>query len=191
MLCKVLFCIIWLLSQFSIVSVWWWGSESGWVRPQPHFRTACSCSWTLQCTTELKLRTAIEDIALSDFQSRPLQSTTAVAVDFRVLWTIVRLKLFKHYQVPHTWSRVVVNLRILFLLPVWSCLNITMYHVLKTEELTVYSRTIRSIVKLKILRYNSPHLWNRIKNTLESFLQLLDWIDFIVTIFRILEFEFV
>lgn len=70
----------------------------------------------------------------------------AVVADFRVLWTVVRLKLFKHYQVPHTWSRAVVDLRILHLLPAWSCLNITMYHVLKTEELTVYSRSICTIV---------------------------------------------
>lgn len=115
----------------------------------------------------------------------------AVAADFKVLWTVVRLKLFKHYLVPHGWSRVVVDLRILYLLPAWSCLNITMYHVLITEELTVYSRNICTIVKLKILRYNLPHPRNRNKNTLESFKMLLDWSNFIVTIYRILEFEVV
>lgn len=116
----------------------------------------------------------------------------AVVADFRVLCTVVRLKLFKHYQVPHTWSRVVVDLRILYLLPAWTCLNNAMHHVLKTEELTVYSITICTIiVKLKILRYNLPHLRNRGKNILESSKLLLDWSDFIVTIYRILEFEVV
>lgn len=96
--------VIW----FSIVSVWCWGSESGWVRPQPHFRTACSCSWTLQCTTELKLRTAIEDFALNHFQSRPLKSTT-------------QLKQLR------------LTLESFELLLGWSCLNITKYHILEAE----------------------------------------------------------
>lgn len=102
-------CVIWLLSWFCIISVWWWGWAVGRVRTQPHFRTACSCTWTLQCTTELKLKTAFEDCVATTFRADRWNAShtleAGVAVDSRVPWTVVKR----------------------------SCLNMTKYHILEAE----------------------------------------------------------